>query len=242
MSIFNNKRMGLVSKKGLYKYVMYGIGEIVLVVIGILIAVSINNQNQKRASENRLKTYLQVYKQDIEVDTLVLGQAIKFIEDRQEPFKLFLSNTVSEKTYRDNPQGYGLALSYFPLSFQQKGIKLLENYIGETEIEQDTLISDIIASHRIYENLVNTSMERISEDIDNNLNYLKENQPWIADLLLGQLGHPDMMPYLLSDKYRARLTLHSILVYNNLYPQLVQLKKNHIKTIEEIDKRIDDTK
>ncbi|WP_460218883.1 DUF6090 family protein [Psychroserpens sp. MEBiC05023] len=231
--------MGLLSKKGLYKYLMYGIGEIILVVIGILIAVSINNQNEKRASENQLKTYLEVYKQDLEVDTLVIGQVLKFVDDRKPLFKLFLSDTVSAKTYEANKQGYGLILSYSPFSLQQKGIRLLENYVGEANIKQDTLISDIIASHRIYENLVTTSIDRISEDIDNNMNYLKEEQPWIADLLMGKLDHPDMLAYFLSDNYKARLTIHSILIYNNLVPQLQQLKASHLKIMEEIDQRIE---
>ena len=35
------------------KYMRYAIGEILLVVIGILIALSINNWNQKRITENK---------------------------------------------------------------------------------------------------------------------------------------------------------------------------------------------
>ena len=90
MSIFNKARMGLISKKGLYKYLTYGIGEILLVVIGILIAVSINNKNQQRASQNKLKSYLQVYHQDMVIDTTVIGSVLKNTSDRKEFFDMFL--------------------------------------------------------------------------------------------------------------------------------------------------------
>jgi len=143
MGIFNNKRMGLLSKKGVYKYVMYGIGEIILVVIGILIAVSINNQKQERDAQKKLRSYLQVYQQDLVQDTLVVGQVLKYIDDRKKYFKIFLSDTVTAKTYQDNKQGYGLTLSYSPFKLQKKGINLLENYVDDNKTEQDSLITRI---------------------------------------------------------------------------------------------------
>ena len=39
------------------RYFKYAIGEIILVVIGILIALSINNWNEKRKEQNQLQTY-----------------------------------------------------------------------------------------------------------------------------------------------------------------------------------------
>ena len=46
------------------KYLKYAIGEIVLVVIGILIALSINNWNENRKSENFERIYLENIKSD----------------------------------------------------------------------------------------------------------------------------------------------------------------------------------
>ena len=40
------------------KYLIYAIGEIVLVVIGILIALAINNSNQNRVTKEEEQTYL----------------------------------------------------------------------------------------------------------------------------------------------------------------------------------------
>lgn len=216
---------------------MYGLGEIILVVIGILVAVNINNYKEKKASETRLETYLKIYKQDLEIDTLIVGQVLKFVDNRREHFKIFLSDTVSAKTYQDNPQGYGLTLSYSPFNLQQKGISLLENYVNTNEIEQDSLITDILARHRIIENLVSASIDRIAEDIDNNMSYFKKEQPWIADLLLGKINNPDMMPYLLSQNYKARLAIHSTLVYGNLEPQLKALQDFNNETLHKLNER-----
>ena len=50
------------------KYARYAIGEIVLVVIGILIALYINNWNERRQSERQLDLLLVSLKEDLELD------------------------------------------------------------------------------------------------------------------------------------------------------------------------------
>ena len=50
------------------QYLRYAIGEIVLVVIGILIALSINNWNEKRKSILREKSYIQSIYKDLKSD------------------------------------------------------------------------------------------------------------------------------------------------------------------------------
>ncbi len=54
------------------KYMRYAIGEIVLVVIGILIALQINNWNEERTRQADLKIYLGNLIQDLEFDINIL--------------------------------------------------------------------------------------------------------------------------------------------------------------------------
>lgn len=231
--------MTFLSKKNISRYLLYGIGEIILVVIGILIAVSINNRNQKQATEKKLSSYLQVYQQDLKQDTLMVNTILKnYIDKRKESFKIFLSDTVTANTFKLHPEGYGLILSYSPYRLQQKGFSLLEDYVNDNKSEQDSLISRIVTNHRLFEDAINNSNDRIGDDIDNNMLYFKENHPWIADLLLGKLDNPDMMPYYLSDTHRARLAVHSTLVFGNLELQLKAFQKESKQTLEMINKRL----
>jgi len=66
------------------KYLKYAIGEIVLVVIGILIALSINNWNENRKSENFERIYLENIKSDLNLN---LASLKIFIAERDKSIK-----------------------------------------------------------------------------------------------------------------------------------------------------------
>jgi len=50
--LFHNIRKDLIKGSRLRKYLIYAVGEIVLLVAGILIAVQINNMNSRRIERN----------------------------------------------------------------------------------------------------------------------------------------------------------------------------------------------
>ena len=56
------------------KYLRYAIGEIVLVVIGILIAIQINNWNEDYKSKKKERGYLINLQQDLKADSLRLSE------------------------------------------------------------------------------------------------------------------------------------------------------------------------
>ena len=51
IKFFRKIRQHLLSEKKFSRYLIYAVGEIVLVVIGILIALSINNQNEEKKED-----------------------------------------------------------------------------------------------------------------------------------------------------------------------------------------------
>src|SRR5210317_1371467 len=68
IKFFRKIRQRLLSENKFSKYVFYALGEIFLVVLGILIALSINNWNTERINNNRVKQYAKSLVQDLEND------------------------------------------------------------------------------------------------------------------------------------------------------------------------------
>ncbi len=65
---FRKFRKKTLTKSRFGKYLLYAIGEIILVVIGILIALQINNWNEERKSKIKEYIYLEGIKVDLESD------------------------------------------------------------------------------------------------------------------------------------------------------------------------------
>ncbi len=65
ITIFRRIRSQMLSENKIAKYLLYAIGEILLVVIGILIALQINNSNDLRKERQRELQYLQNIKSDL---------------------------------------------------------------------------------------------------------------------------------------------------------------------------------
>jgi hypothetical protein len=84
IKLFRNIRQNLINEGKTTKYFKYAIGEIVLVVIGILIALQINNWNEKRKEAIAVKNVLLEIKDDLIQDKAEL----KFkIQERNEDFE-----------------------------------------------------------------------------------------------------------------------------------------------------------
>lgn len=63
IKFFRRIRQKLVTENKFNKYLIYAIGEIILVVIGILIALQINNNNEAKKNEKNIKmVYLHIIK------------------------------------------------------------------------------------------------------------------------------------------------------------------------------------
>jgi len=72
IKFFRKIRQNLLSEGKTGKYFKYAIGEIVLVVIGILIALSINNWNESRKLKNQELIYLSGIKSDLNLNLIEL--------------------------------------------------------------------------------------------------------------------------------------------------------------------------
>ena len=74
--IFNSIRNRFLKENRLTRYLVYAIGEILLVVIGILIALQVNNGNMARLDRQKEMKYLRSLKLDLQVDLVNLEEMI----------------------------------------------------------------------------------------------------------------------------------------------------------------------
>lgn len=76
IKFFRKIRRNLLSEGKTGKYLKYAVGEIILVVIGILIALGINNWNTNRINTSKQRDYLSAIKNDLEKQIPELNRLI----------------------------------------------------------------------------------------------------------------------------------------------------------------------
>ena len=80
IKFFRKIRQNLLSENKFSRYLLYAIGEIVLVVIGILLALQINNWNENRKDILLSKAILEEFKKDLVSDTLGINRITALLE------------------------------------------------------------------------------------------------------------------------------------------------------------------
>ena len=76
IKFFRNIRQHMIKENKVSKYLLYAIGEIILVVIGILIALQINNNNEARKTRTIELNFLKNIKEDLQLNLTSLEEFI----------------------------------------------------------------------------------------------------------------------------------------------------------------------
>lgn len=74
IKFFRKIRQNMIKENRVSKYILYAIGEIILVVIGILIALQINNWNEEKKINKSISDHLTILKQNLNEDHAQLTQ------------------------------------------------------------------------------------------------------------------------------------------------------------------------
>ena len=104
------------------KYFKYAIGEIVLVVIGILIALQINNSNNQRIENIREVEYLKNIKLDLIKDIENLNYNIDFRKKKSLGIKKLISQINGQPIQDLNETAYNVLLSLYQEKFQPSNV------------------------------------------------------------------------------------------------------------------------
>ena len=114
IKIFRRIRQNRIKENKVTDYLKYTIGEIILVVIGILIALQVNNLNEQRKEHIQEKIYLKRFEVELSTNLENILTAISLNNSRIHRTE-FLLRTI------DNPQLAQDSSSYFIKSIEHAG-------------------------------------------------------------------------------------------------------------------------
>jgi hypothetical protein len=156
IKFFRHIRKSLLSENKFSKYLVYAIGEIILVVIGILIALQINNWNEDYINTKKERGYLTNLQQDLIADSLRLSLLKNDLDSAVKSKRIF--ETIIQSQNRTNDS-------------------LIDHFINQADLNTDFVPNSTTLDELKYSNglniISNTQLRRQIVTLYNNYDDLK---------------------------------------------------------------------
>ncbi|BAO77268.1 DUF6090 family protein [Winogradskyella sp. PG-2] len=196
IKFFRNIRQNLLSKGKTGKYFKYAIGEIILVVIGILIALQINNWNQNRIERKKESNYIENINKEFKLNRAQLD-SVTFYH-----YKVYINATK--------------ILNLMPIDINTINKDSLSIYISETfnhytfNPQQSSVNS--LTNTSTFETISNLELRRLLQKWDELVKDYKEEE-----LLFRNYSFDNFIPYISKHiSLKAFTNKTNILDHNNV--------------------------
>ena len=221
IKFFRKIRQNLLSEGKTGNYLKYAIGEIVLVVIGILIALQINNWNQKYRNDRLANIFLTDFKQDLEKDVESLKRRIANNNQMSSSIDSILFTLANKKDLSKKEY----------LTFMELNASLVyESYFIPEKITLRQFEASNNASILSSKKLKNKLFEYYSENDRNEMNGEKSTQLYQHLFISKEISMPLFSGDLLSDISGSNLEKSNVvlkdLVMNPSYIWALKGKKS----------------
>ncbi|MFK8011503.1 MAG: DUF6090 family protein [Marinicellaceae bacterium] len=217
-------------------FMTYAIREIILVVIGILIAVSINNWNENRKKNNELQQLLVKVKEDLKTDLNKIDKVVKHYENIKPVFQKVLKSEYTIEDYKNNSTIAFLIFGYPELTLNQRGVSLLENFKGSiVPKKREKLVQELIMFYKEQLWEIKVDDELRSKDSKENFTYWKNNTDWWLDYVQLKITSGFIDYALKSRDYKTRVATTEFFAYKVYLPELIKFKQKAQELIEKIE-------
>lgn len=238
-------RQKLIESKKIKSYFLYAIGEIILVVIGIFIAIQLNNLNEDRKLKDKEKIYYCKLLEDVRQDALEVDRLIAETENRIHHSNVFLGLLQEEELDAEKiAQEMFNSVAFVTFTFRPStasfedikssgNLGVLDEDIKKQLIEFYVYIDGIV-------DVVNINSDQAVRLFQTNESFVKEGWQFIgvaAEAIDSTLVDLDAL-HAAADPYSSREKLMSDALYyigsGSRVRMLYGLLKDRIEEMEEI--------
>ena len=140
INFFRRIRKQLLAENKTGKYLKYAIGEILLVMIGILLALQVNNWNESEKQKNFANKILNAITISIKNNIVYYEFVIDYNEDGNQSAEIILNHLDKNLSYHDSLDvHFSKAIQYSTPIIRNAGYESLKSY-GLSIIENDSIL------------------------------------------------------------------------------------------------------
>lgn len=184
LKFFRQIRQKLLTENKFSKYLLYAIGEIILVVIGILIALQINNKIEESKDRNKEKIILETLLSDLKANKKLIEEG--FIDyDWKINLSEEMANLFGKESYKENSVHFDSILYW---SAEYSSIELI-----------DASIVSLVTSDRL-ELLQNENLKQQILTYPTYLKLYKEREDLVRTIVIDEI-RPNMEKHISLQKW-----------------------------------------
>lgn len=163
LKFFRRIRQNLISEMKVSRYLLYAVGEILLVMIGILLALQVNNWNEHRKNLEAEKVLLINLVEDLRADSTSFSAYMKTLQKidtlHSQLYQIGVKGSTSIQI--ENPNYIRRLLYYKPMS--RENDPLIASKISNSAIREEllTYMQEINDMNQIYRELDDVIRNRI---------------------------------------------------------------------------------
>ncbi len=233
IKFFRKIRQSLVTENKLSKYMLYAIGEIVLVVIGILIALGINNRNVQRINEEKITSILKEIQNDLMKDIEYSKRIFDYQIYTDSIAKLILNDKYTYSDYK-NRNYRTIGYNYRDFKIITNGYDNLKRNIDNVPEKYSSIINDLKNLYETEKSTIDVYNERIRATVYKNIDEVYGFN-WAQDLAK-RIMSEERINYFLNDAHYKTMVIKYMNDRSNVFAQCKTYKANAINLHNKISK------
>jgi len=237
LKFFRQIRQSLLAKGKSMKYLKYAIGEIVLVVIGILIALQVNNWNEQRKSEAKVESIFVDIMDELTSDIEKTTYIMHYYARKDSVIYLLQNNRITLEDYKKNksPLLWSLTGWFDTVDLTKEAYTNLVNYKDAIPTKYDSILKDLSQLYNRLQETVIRHNKDMAELVNENSNIAMRNYPWFASNSESDIEK--QLDYMLNDfRYKNEVEGYRNKGINNQLRWVVIYRQNAIECYKKIAK------
>jgi hypothetical protein len=200
---FRNIRQHSLSENRFGKYLIYAVGEILIVIIGILIAIQINNWNERQKNEKKIVSLLREIKKNLIDEIKVSQSVIEFYNGRDSLLRLVMANKISRQDFESKsehcPQFAITTWNYIEINRNAYNNLILIS--SEIPSEYESLYESLQKLYDVDGNYVTERKVKLYSQMTDFFKYLKVNKEWYSNMFMSEKLDDDAIEFFMQNPF-----------------------------------------
>ncbi len=239
IKFFRKIRQKLLSENRFNKYLIYAFGEIILVVIGILIALQINNWNESNQNRKKVDKLLVKIQKDIKTDISQIQRLTEYYRNKDSIILLVLNDKITREEYESPNSVQPLHLLILNKEFIRLKKDSYSNLIrmqDQIPPEYDVILDELSTLYNDLFSYVVNREERFDEESSKFADMLWEKYEWFSEYIPYYENKKRIDYFLTNTSYKGLVKAYRTSAIHNYLRISVAYADQAVSVYEKIDR------